>query len=223
MTHPSDPKTSKWMEVTDIMDKAGVTLGRYLSYCFGKTPRRALYYTSYYKFASKMIGKDKKVLDVGCSEGLGTWILAIECGSAVGIDVDAAIVETASGNWKDNRVRFECADFLSMAPVSMDAVVSFDGINHILPEHACNFFHRLRENIAHDGIAIIGTPNEDAQRYASDVSKAGYMNVYSYERLEEEMERHFHHVFMFCANDELVHTGSPRMAQYLIAVGCRKK
>ena len=40
---------------------------------------------------------------------------------------------------------------------------------------------------------------------------------------EEEMKKYFHHVFLFGANDEVVHTGFLPMAHYLIAVGCRKR
>ncbi|VFM95981.1 MAG: hypothetical protein BECKG1743D_GA0114223_101368 [Candidatus Kentron sp. G] len=37
------------------------------------------------------------------------------------------------------------------------------------------------------------------------------------------MRAHFSHVFLFAANDEVVHTGFMPMAHYYIAMGCRKR
>lgn len=215
---------SEWSKVTDMMDgRDTVAFGRHLSYWFDKTPRRALHYSSYYKFAAKMIGREKRVLDVGCSEGLGSWMLAKECGFAKGIDLDAEAVSIASTNWQEGCIEFECADFLTCRPEPYNAVVSFDVVEHILPDNVGGFFDCIAANLVHDGIAVIGTPSLEGQQYASEVSKAGHVNIYSYERLEQEMHRYFDHVFMFSANDEIIHTGFPRMAHYLIAVGCRKK
>lgn len=214
---------SCWTEVTEMMETPDVSLGRYVAYWFNKTPRRALYCMSYYKFASKMIGKNKRVLDVGCSEGLGTWVLAKECGFARGIDSDEEAIAVGQANWQDSQIDFSCDDFLTAAPEEYDAVTNFDVIEHILPHNAGAFLARIAENLKHDGIAVIGTPNIVSQQYASAVSKAGHVNCYSGERLEAEMREHFHHVFMFVANDEVVHTGFQPTSNYLLAVGCRKK
>ncbi len=214
---------SCWTEVTEMMETPDVSLGRYVGYWFDRTPRRALYCTSYYKFASKMIGKNKRVLDVGCSEGLGTWMLAKECGAAHGLDSDNVAIEVAQANWQDPKISFETADFLQTPPGQYDAVVNFDVIEHILPEHADAFLARMAANVKHDGIVIVGTPNIDAQKYASAVSRAGHVNCYSGERLEAELGRHFHHVFLFVANDEVVHTGFRPTANYLLAMGVRKR
>lgn len=215
---------SQWAAVTKIMNnKEEITLGRHLAYWFEKTPRRALYYSSYYKFAAKLIGNNKRVLDVGSCEGLGTWILAAECGYAKGVDLDEEAILIAQQNWKDDRITFVCADFLDLQPEPWNAVVSFDVVEHILPDNTEAFFHKLADILEHDGIAIIGTPNLEAQQYASEVSKAGHVNVFSYERLEETMQTYFKHVFMFCANDEVIHTGYSKLAHYLIALGCKKR
>jgi 2-polyprenyl-3-methyl-5-hydroxy-6-metoxy-1,4-benzoquinol methylase len=199
-----------------------VTLGRYLSYWFERTPRRAVYYLSYYKFAARMIGRNKRVLDVGCNEGLGTWLLATECGFARGIDMEEGAIAVAQSNWPRRQAEFVCGNFLETPAGQWDAAVSFDVIEHILPHNAGRFLERKAANLTPHGIAIVGTPSEPGQVHASAVSKAGHVNVYSAERLEAEMRRHFAHVFMFGANDEVVHTGFPAMCHYLIALGCKK-
>ena len=54
-------KREGWDEVRGFMESEGVTFGPYLSYWFEKTPRRALHYASYYKFAARMIGGGRRV------------------------------------------------------------------------------------------------------------------------------------------------------------------
>jgi 2-polyprenyl-3-methyl-5-hydroxy-6-metoxy-1,4-benzoquinol methylase len=211
-----------WDEVTEMMGDKRIALGRYLAYWFEHTPRRALHYSSYYKFAAKMIGRNKRVLDVGCSEGLGTWMLAAECGFARGLDSDEEAIAVAKSNWPEDRAEFLCADFLQTPPGQWDAVVSFDVIEHIMPENAGRFLERTAANLTRHGVALVGTPSITGQVYASEVSKAGHVNVYSADRLEAEMRRYFGHVFMFGANDEVVHTGYAPMAHYLIALACKK-
>lgn len=221
----STPETSRWDPVKDLMAGAApVTLGAMHAYHMAATPRRILYTLSYYKFAAKMIGKGAdnsgaRVLDIGCGEGLGTWLLAAECGYAKGVDFDRDLISTAQRNWPADRAAFECADVLSMQPQPYDAVVNFDVIEHILPEHASGFLHAMAANLKPFGIAIVGTPNITSKQYASAVTNAGHVNLYDAARLEAEMREHFKQVFMFGANDEVVHTGFAPLCHYVIAMG----
>lgn len=214
---------SRWNEVVEKMDKPPVKLGQYVSYWFGHTPRRALFNLSYYKFAAKMVGKNKRVLEVGCNEGLGTWVLAVECGYAKGLDLDERAIQVAQSNWQDPRIDFEATDFLKYEQGEFDAVVTFDTIEHIFSDNIDQWWSKMTSSLKHDGIAVVTTPNLNSQVYASEVAKIGHVNVYTAERLEAEMRRYFSHVFMFAANDEVVHTGFMPMAHSLVAVGCKKK
>jgi 2-polyprenyl-3-methyl-5-hydroxy-6-metoxy-1,4-benzoquinol methylase len=214
---------SRWQEVTEMMEYRPITLGRHVAYWFLHSPRRALYYMSYYKFAAKMIGRNKRVLDVGCGEGIGTWLLAVECGFAKGVDLDNDAIGVARGNWVDPRIEFACEDFLGSTPGQWDGVVNFDVIEHILPENAPQFLKGMTDNLTPYGVAVVGTPNITGQVYASEVARAGHVNLYSAEKLEAEMRRFFTHVFLFGANDEVIHTGYAPMAHYLLALGCKKR
>jgi len=218
-----DKNRSCWEPVKKFMGKQSIHLGRYHSYHFLHTPRRILYMMSYYKFAAKILGKNKKIMDVGCGEGLGTWLLAVECGFAKGIDLDEDAITTGKMNWKDERISLTATNFFDINEDGYDGLVSFDVIEHILPENVHLFWQKVVDCLKHDGVAIIGTPNITSSAYASEITRAGHVNMYSGERLEEEMGRYFTHVFIFGANDEVVHTGFLPMAHYLIAIGCRKK
>ena len=217
---------SNWQCVADslMQEVQSIDLGRYASYWFKKTPRRLLHCLSYYKFAAKLIGQGKRVLDIGCNEGLGTFLMAKECGFAKGVDFDEEAILAAEKNFPEEFVEFSVEDFLEApATSSWDAVINFDVIEHILPEHADPFIAGMCAHLSTTGLAVIGTPSLISQDFASDVSKKGHVNIYSHERLEAEMKKHFHFVFLFSANDEVIHTGYLPLAQYFIAVGCKKK
>jgi 2-polyprenyl-3-methyl-5-hydroxy-6-metoxy-1,4-benzoquinol methylase len=223
MTTPDE--TSRWEPVKDLMAGAApVSFGPMHTYQWRHSPRRLLFTTSYYKFAAKMIGgPSKRVLDIGCGEGLGTWLLAKECGYARGVDFDEDSINTAKANWADDSIDFFCGDVLKQPAKDYDAVVNFDVIEHIMPEHADAFVQGMVDNLGPYGIGIIGTPNITTRQYASAVTNAGHVNMYDGERLKETMGRFFTQVFMFGANDEVVHTGFLPMCHYLIAMGVRPR
>lgn len=201
-----------------------IALGRYASHWFYKTPRRVLHCMSYYKFAAKLIGKGKRVLDVGCNEGLGTFLVGKECGFAKGVDFDEEAISYAQRNFTEPFVEFEVGDFLeSDEDQKWDAIINFDVVEHILPENASSFFAGMARHLTLEGMVVVGTPSKISQEFASEVSKKGHINIYTHERLEEEMRKHFDCVFMFAANDEVVHTGYLPLAHYFITVGCKKK
>ena len=61
----------RWLDVKKRMGDRRVVFGRHLAYWYDHSPRRLLHCMSYYKFASKLIGPGKRVLDIGCGEGIG--------------------------------------------------------------------------------------------------------------------------------------------------------
>lgn len=210
-----------WVSVTELMEGDRVRFGSHLGYWMHETPRRMLHSSSYYKFAAKMIGRERRVLDIGCGEGLGTWLLAVECGSAVGIDFDEEAIACGRSAWPGEQIELRCGDAFELATdEDWDAVVNFDVIEHIEPEHAGAFLDKIAGLLTPEGVAVIGTPNVTTRQYASAVTNAGHINLYDAERLVGELRERFEFVFLFGANDEVVHTGFPPMSHYLIALAC---
>ena len=81
----------------------------------------------------------------------------------------------------------------------------------------------ILDNLDDDGMVMIGTPNDSASQYASPASQLGHVNMFSAERLQALMRKHFKHVFMFGMNDEVVHTGFHPMCHYLMVLACSKR
>lgn len=212
-------EAAKWAETKVLIsNEKPLTLGSYFTFVIRKTPRRLLHLLSYYKFAARMIGNDKRVLDVGCSEGLGTLVVAEFARSCVGIDLDRDAIGVASETLAGDRLSFRCANVLDAPVGEFDAVVNFDVIEHIYQQNESAFVDALVRNLTPSGICILGTPNVTSDPYASAVTKSGHVNLFSADRLRALCSEHFRNVFIFSANDEMVHTGFSPMAHYLIAL-----
>lgn len=215
----TSPEARRWNLTKDLLDSEPLTLGPYFSFIVRKTPRRLLHLLSYYKFAAKMIGANQRVMDVGCSEGLGTVILAEHAQACIGVDLDRDAIDHATKTLASDKLSFRCTDALARPYGRFDAITTFDVIEHIYRDRADRFLSTLAQSLEDDGILIVGTPNISSHQYASPHTRAGHVNLYSMDRLREALSRCFVRVFMFSANDEMVHTGFAPLAHYIIGIG----
>ena len=213
----------QWSGTKALLGDENLHLGPYFTYQFRHSPRRILFALSYHKFAAKMIGANKRILEVGCSEGLATFILAEFAEELIGIDSDADAIKIAQETIANDKIKFYHRDVMEGIIGEFDAVTSFDVIEHIFPENEERFLRSITNNLLPGGMFIVGTPNITSDQYASPVTRSGHVNLYSAEKLRESLESHFETVLMFSANDEVVHTGFFPMAHYLIGIGISPK
>lgn len=195
-----------------------ITLGPYYTYQLRQTPRRFFITLAYYKFAAKMLGTQKAILELGCSEGLGSSLLSEFADNYTGIDLDENAITWAKQNFESEKCIFKSGNFLNQRYGSFSGLVSLDVIEHILPENDDIYWKTVCNNLTQEGVAIIGTPNLPSQQHASAVTRSGHINLYDHERMLAQGHRYFNNIFLFSANDETVHTGFYPMAHYLIAV-----
>jgi 2-polyprenyl-3-methyl-5-hydroxy-6-metoxy-1,4-benzoquinol methylase len=198
-------------------------LGRHWSFNLLSDPKRLGFVLSRYKFAAKMARRQKRILELGCSEGIGTPILAEFATHYTGVDMDASAIATARENWTNDKREFIEANFLGRCFGTFDSIVSLDVIEHIHREYEPLFFDTVAQNLGADGTCVVGTPNITSARYASIGSQLGHVNLYDAARLEAAMRTVFHNVFMFGINDEIVHTGYAPMTHYQMCLGCNKR
>ncbi|MEM8782850.1 MAG: class I SAM-dependent methyltransferase [Planctomycetota bacterium] len=222
-----------WDGVRELIGDERIELGHHWSFNLRNDPKRFPFVLSRYKFAAKMAapstGPRRSVLELGCSEGLGTMVLAESASRYHGVDLDADAVATAARNWATPTRTFETCDFLNdergEAKVfgTFDGVVSLDVIEHIAPDAEPKYWRAVTGNLADDGVAVIGTPNQTSEAYASPMSKAGHINLFTFERMHATLHGHFENVLLFGLNDEMVHTGFAPMCHYVMGVGIGPK
>jgi cyclopropane fatty-acyl-phospholipid synthase-like methyltransferase len=169
-----------------------------------------------------MLAGCNRVLEVGCADGIATRIVRQVVPTIVAIDFDSAFIENAkermSVKWP---IDFRLHDILT-GPVKgapFDGAFSLDVLEHISPNQEDQYLANVTSSLTEFGTFIVGMPSLESQPHASALSKAGHVNCKRQEDLGALLEQHFHRVFTFGMNDEVLHTGYGGMSHYNIAIG----
>jgi 2-polyprenyl-3-methyl-5-hydroxy-6-metoxy-1,4-benzoquinol methylase len=216
-----------WERARSQEPPAQFTLGPVNAATWLRDPKHMGFMLARYKFAGKMLERCRHILEVGCGEALGTWVLARETQARIlATDFDAAQVAYAREHvvpLGEGRIRCECLDLVAAPPPEsgFDGLVAIDVVEHLHPGDEPAFLDHILAPLAPGAAAVIGTPNRLAEAWASPPSRAGHVNLFDPERLRATLEQRFGHVFLFSMNDEIVHTGFSKMAHYLMALCVR--
>lgn len=209
-------------------EEKNIQLGPHSSYEWMNSRRALLFTAARYKFAMKMIGNiydggEKQILDLGCSDGYGTYFVAEHAKKVVGVDFDEEAIGFAMNHLESSNMSFIQDDFMGKTYGKFDGVVSFDVLEHIYPENVKEYMNTVLQNMKDTGTFVVGTPSLESQQYSKENVKGAHVNVYRGEDLYHTLKQYFHNVYMFTQNDEIIHTGHFRMANYLIAVCSNKR
>lgn len=200
-------------------------LGLRSSQSWHDDPKHLLFRLARYKFVAKMLSGSGHVLEIGCGDAFGTRIVQQEVKALSATDFDEVFLEDVKARMVD-RWRFPVFTHDLLAgpiPGSYDGVFALDVLEHIERRDEHTFLKNAFAALGPHGVGIIGMPSLESQAHASPTSRAGHVNCKSMPDLRKTMQAHFHNVFMFSMNDEVVHTGFHPMAHYLIAVGAHRK
>ena len=112
-------------------------------------------------FLARDLCRGLDVLDVAAGEGYGTALLAQAANSVVGIEISAETVAHATRAYRGSNFRFIEGDArrLPLADASVDAVVSFETIEHFY-EHD-QFLAEVRRVLRPGGRFILSSPERD--------------------------------------------------------------
>ncbi len=209
-------------QVDEFSRVGPVTLGPWTSHIWRTDPRHLGFLLARYKFVSKMLAGKNRVLEVGCGDAGGTPVVLQTVGSVHCIDFEPLVLNDAVERYKResiDRASFRVHDMLEgRVPDIFDSAFSLDVIEHIpeVSEHI--FLKNIVSSLTDHAVFIMGTPNISAKEYASSASAVGHINLKSADTLRALLLSHFHNVFIFSMNDELVHTGYYPMSHYLLAM-----
>jgi len=111
-----------------------------------------------YQFALERV-RDRRVLDLACGVGYGSFVLSQTATSCLGIDLSPAAISYAEARYRRANLTYRIGD--AAAPVaaagSIDAVVSFETIEHLAdPRALVAHAHRV---LSPRGLLIVSAPN----------------------------------------------------------------
>ena len=209
-----------WLEVHGEIPDTRCALGRASSNAYRTDPKMIGFMAARYKFVAKMLEGVESALEAGCGDGFGAPVVAQSVKRLVCTDIDEqTLADNAHRLAFAGNVSFEYFDFRNKKyPVPMHAAYCVDVIEHVFPEEEGLFLGNLAASLTPMGIAIIGTPNQTAEKYASENSRKGHINLKDHRALRALALQYFQQVFLFSMNDEVLHTGYYPMAHYLWAL-----
>ena len=131
-----------------------------------------------YRFALKYVG-GSKILDVACGSGYGLPILLSAVKYAVGVDVDAQCLWSASRELREANCSLVLASgcCLPFQDHAFDAITSFETIEHL--EDRSTFVREVARVLAPSGVCIFSTPNAIYSRPLNGKPRNPY-HVYEY-------------------------------------------
>ncbi len=225
MDMPKTKETQYQVCVEHTAEQGFERFGLRSSESWYQDPKHLVFRLSRYKFVSKMFAGRSHVLEIGCGDAFGTRIVQAEVGKLTAIDFDAVFVEDVKARmlprWQFDVFTHDMLD--GPVPGRFDGVYALDVLEHIEAAQERRFLANCFGNLDPNGAAIIGIPSLESQPYASVQSKAGHVNCKSAPDLKALMQEFFHNVFVFSMNDEVVHTGFHKMANYVFAIGAGRR
>jgi len=135
---------------------------------------------------------NKKVLDIGCGEGYGSYYLAGFAKEVVGIDYNEAIVNYAKNKYQKENLRFYRFDINNLGTFNnrFDVICAFQVIEHLSePE---KFLLDANKILNENGILICSTPNRlDASPRSEKPLNKFHIKEYLFSEFKELLERYF--------------------------------
>jgi len=105
--------------------------------------------------------KEKKVLDIACGSGLGSFLLAHKANEVVGVDINDEAIEFAQIRYKLNNLSFKLSDALAYGfpPEYFDVVISALTIEQIEAGRHKDFLSKLKLTLKDSGVIILAVTN----------------------------------------------------------------
>lgn len=173
-----------------------------------------------YKFVARLLKKADDVLEVGSGTGLGAIFLSQHVRQVTGLEIKEHDYQAACAvNRRRNVTFLHRSVFDYTVQQSHSAVVSLDVIEHLTEEDGSRLVAQMARLCRADGVAVVGTPSIYSYPYQSAYSRASHIKCYDQVELVALMDRHFCRTMAFSMNDEIVHTGHPKLAWYYFVIG----
>jgi len=158
-----------------------------------------------YAFAAQFVNS-KKVLDLACGEGYGTYLLAEKAEYVLGVDIDEQTIRHAGSRYLRDNLEFIEGSILDV-PVEgegkFDVAICFEGIEHIT-EHD-KLLSEVKRLLRDDGLFIVSTPNKAIYTDAPDYHNPFHVKELYFDEFEGLLKLYFKHMRIW---GQRIYTGS---------------
>lgn len=111
-----------------------------------------------YRYAASYVNRKKSVLDLGCSDGYGSFLIAKKSKETIALDVDENTIESARKKYNMANLKFVLGSALSLKwNNKFDIVVSFQVIEHLSDVEL--YLREIKKVLKKGGTFIVSTPN----------------------------------------------------------------
>jgi cyclopropane fatty-acyl-phospholipid synthase-like methyltransferase len=197
-----------------------ITLPSEYAYFFEKDLLRLLIRLARYKFVARLLRQGDRVLEVGCGSGVGAMFMSQHCAHVTGLEVKASEVEEGRGMNRRPNVEILNEDLFQYSPNCLfDVVVSLDVIEHFTEEDGDALLAGMVKHLAPAGMLVVGSPSVYSWLHQSAFSRASHIRCYDQQELQTKVDRYCQRTIGFGMNDEIVHTGHPKMTWFYFVLG----
>src|ERR1700752_4782643 len=113
-----------------------------------------------YAYSTQFV-QNKRVLDLACGEGYGSYLLAKSAKSVVAIDIDENSIKHARNKYIKQNIEFKVGS-VTEVPIAgehlFEVIVCFEALEHI--EDHQKLLSEMKRLLTPDGIFIVSTPNK---------------------------------------------------------------
>ncbi|MBI3664815.1 MAG: glycosyltransferase [Acidobacteria bacterium] len=130
----------------------------------------------------------KRVLDIACGTGYGSYILkTLGASEVVGVDYNRAVIDVARRAYSAPGIHFLTGDAaaLRLAGEPFEVVVSFETLEHLADPDA--FLETIRRHLAPDGLFIVSCPHDARSSWVSSF----HVQHYTYPEFRAVVARYF--------------------------------
>lgn len=142
--------------------------------------------------------KNKRVLDLACGEGYGSFLLSETAAQVTGIDIDEESIRRAAKVYRKDHLSFRVGSVTAL-PIQgksqIDVVVCFETLEHILDQQL--FLNEVKRLLTTEGLLIVSTPNKPVYSEGGTMHNPFHLKELDFPDFEKLLRKYFRHLFFY--------------------------
>ena len=147
-----------------------------------------------YAYATQFV-QNKRVLDLACGEGYGSYLLAKTAKSVAGIDIDNNTIKHARNKYIKQNLEFRVGS-ITEVPIGgesiFDVAVCFEALEHI--EDHQKLLSEVKRLLTPEGVFIVSTPNKTVYSDEPQYNNPFHVHELYFDEFRELLEKYFKNV-----------------------------